>query len=434
MHVFELTSDKDYILASGEGEDIENTRRLNLKITDAAGRSDHLGDVPAWDDKGISNDWSATNNGPASVRVRNVAISFYSDLATKNECQGIELRYVKDPTALVESYEEKVRADSQVILTKTITIKGEAVPCSFQIEMRKVITHFRESGKGHIRVTANLSDGAQVSQELAFERVLSVNPEILDFYPDHGSAVSGASVGVNWNIQGSITGDVKAYLEGGGATTQILTQTGRKEVVVPRTTDYTLKLSKNDEKIDERTIKIQVLPVYLKTFRVDEDRKNARWEVCCATQITLDGTPCSPEEIENETQIRADRMTLKASDGNDAIISTLYGGKDPGQEEKDILHFRKTLSRHGGVWLLNVEWQKVSLARAGARAARGLRLELENKKTGLRETFYESDGEDIEAHEWEMLLEGCDASTISQDIQVTMDVVPVDGAPYTIKI
>lgn len=405
MTKLEVTSSPDSIIISGQGQSFENTLTLSLNL---------------WDDaEGVSE---------TAVKPRKVTVSFYSDFATKAECDQTTLTYQG------EKSEPELLKDGEFISAKSISIKGVTVPCRFGVLLKKAVSHFFEEGQAHIQVQVNLSDGTQLKQKLAFKRVTEQEPKILDFYPEHGSLLPGSQARLKWKIQGGIAKKGEAYIEGGGKTYPIAPKTESMLVPISKTAKFTLHLLKDEVHTDERELWVQVLPVYLKTFYVEESRKNAVWEICCAKTLKAGGESYSPEEIEYKKSIRDKTLLLEASDGKNRILSTLYCGREPGQEENDIRHFRKTLTFRSGIWFLNVQWQKLSLTSPQLKAARKLVLTFKDKKAGLEEVFYQAEGSDIHFHEWEMILENCSAETINQDVQIIMDVTSVDGAVYSITI
>lgn len=395
-----ITSDKDYIYYSEGKERIENTVTLTVDLKDAK---------------------------TAKRKVQNVIISFYSNFSRKQDCEQIQLIFVKDPKAETETMEADPKGNADIILKKKILIKAETAPCKFEIIMKKVVTILKDPGR--IDVTVNLTGGLAVQKTLKFEKH-SKTPELLDFYPNHGSALAGAEVYLNWETSGN--GTVK--LEADKKEIPISSKVKRQKVTVSKTTEYTLTLFQDQQQVDQRRTKIQVLPVYLKTFCLDEDRKNVIWEVCCAEKVTLNHHVVSAEEIQNETPVRGSKTVLEASGCGDRVISTLYCGRDPEKEERDIRLFRKTLSLRNGVWLLKAEWQKLAYNGPGLHIAKTLSLEWRDTKTGVREVFYRSEGEDVSPHSWEMLIEGHDSQMDSQDVEVIMNVVPMEGAAYAITL
>lgn len=296
-------------------------------------------------------------------------------------------------------------------------------------------------------VTTAKKGRTQVSCELYFEgglldsyiyEILKKQEEtvrIYDFYPDKGAAADGETIRLNWKVENA----EELILEvDGEEITQDRASSGCS-VKPTKSTRYRLK-AKNGEASDERETMIQVLPLFLQKFQINEEDQTVEWNVQCAVDDTVTVTAAASDVL--PVKMRGEKVSSESSrelkdfpcpgkiiltaKGVDTDIESIlyYGTPD---ERRDIVHFRKTITyyKNEGFQILNVEWKRYQLALKNT--AKSIRIVYQDRE---RNELYVIKGKDEleEEGSWEQILTGTDPERAGQNILVTMNVHVYQGA------
>lgn len=307
-----------------------------------------------------------------------------------------------------------------------------------KIKIRRLMTQ-KEAGEAWLDLKVypdNVEEECAGECRLVFEKQTAL-VEILDFYPADGAVSAGAGTELRWELSGELKDGIQLKLYEGeeGKEKEIALDPkvqSKKIENIKQTTAYTLKLTGQEgEKEDKKKTKIQVLPLYLKTFEPSSDSSGAVIEVCCAERVRLDGMefPFSRGELTEDWS--GESMYLEAGSGQDWVRARLYASTE---DEQNIALFRKTITCSRGMTLLNVASENLVLAgERKPRAVAGKALTLIDKKHGTETVFYVcNDEKDKNRQEWEMILEGYSGESVDKEIQIKMDVKEKSGKIITI--
>lgn len=300
----------------------------------------------------------------------------------------------------------------------------------FTLNLSNVVT---TAQKGQTQVSCELYYDGEFLDSYIYE-ILKKQEEtvkIRDFYPDKGAASDGETIQLNWKVENA----EELILEvDGEEITQDRASSGCS-VKPTNSTRYRLK-AKNGEASDERETMIQVLPVFLQKFQINEEDQTVEWNVPCAAEVTVTASDALPAEMSGEKVSSENSRSLKdfpcpgkiilTAKGVDTDIESVlyYGTPD---ERTDIAHFRKTITyyKHEGFQILNVEWKRYQLA--FKNTAKSIRIVYQDRE---RNELYVIKGKDAleEEGSWEQILTGTDPDRAGQNILVTMNVHVYQGA------
>lgn len=257
---------------------------------------------------------------------------------------------------------------------------------------------------------------------------------IRDFYPDKGAAYASEEIRLNWKVENAeeviLYVDGQAYPLGTAVSSCLVSPT--------KTTRYRL-MAKNGEASDQRETMIQILPVFLKTFRIIEDAsKNeceVEWEVLGSDNVEINGTKVNSKSAHSLKKSDCPRKIVLFAEGTDTDIeSVLYYGTP--EERKDIVHFRKTITyyKKSGFQILNVEWKGYQVELKNV--AKFIRIVYQDRE---RNELYPIRGMDKQEMEgsWEQILTGIDPAHVCDNIFMTMNVygyTGTDNRDYDITI
>lgn len=289
----------------------------------------------------------------------------------------------------------------------------------FELELSDVMTTAEE---GCARVSCELfCDGDLCGSHTydilkKWERKVVIN----DFYPDTGAAAAGERVFLNWKVENA---EKLTLYEDEKAVQQDAASHGCF-VNPQKSTRYRLK-AENGEESSQRETLIQVLPVFLKTFRINEEDETVEWEVLCAKSVKVNGEKVSPK---NSRSLKAfscpGKITLTADGMDTDIESVLYYGTQ--EERTDIMHFRKTITyyRDAGFQLLHVEWKKYQVTRENG--VKTFRIVYQDRE---RNELFVIGGKDSLPDEgsWDQLLTGVSYERAGENILMTMQICVYQG-------
>ncbi len=292
---------------------------------------------------------------------------------------------------------------------------------AFEVEFSNVIT---TAAEGVTQVGCEmsyegnpLSSGTYTIRKKKQEEAVRIR----DFYPDKGAAFKGEEIRLNWKVENAQT--LTLYVD----DIPYPQDTARSSYSVSPTksTRYCLK-AVNGEASDQRETLIQILPLYLKKFQLNEDMTEVEWDVLCAANVKINGKNVNAVNARSLKDFDCPGKIILTAEGTDTdIASVLYYGTE--EERKDIVHFRKTITyyKKSGFQILNVEWKRyqVDMRR---NVAKSIRIVYQDRE---RNELYAIKGKDeleIEGS-WEQILTGTDPERVCENILMTMNVSAYKG-------
>ncbi len=291
---------------------------------------------------------------------------------------------------------------------------------AFEVEFSNVIT---TAAEGVTRVGCQIcyeeksSSGTYTIRKKKQEEAVRIR----DFYPEKGAAFKGEEIRLNWKVENAQT--LTLYVD----DIPYPQDTARSSYSVSPTksTRYCLK-AVNGEASDQRETLIQILPLYLKKFQLNEDMTEVEWDVPCAESVTINGETVRTANTRSLKDFSCPGKIILTAKGTDTDIeSVLYYGTE--DERKDIVHFRKTITyyKEGGFQILNVEWKRyqVDMMR---NVAKSIRIVYQDRERNELYVIKGKDELEIEGS-WEQILTGTDPERVCENILMTMNVSAYKG-------
>ncbi|MCM1121507.1 MAG: hypothetical protein NC416_02880 [Eubacterium sp.] len=285
----------------------------------------------------------------------------------------------------------------------------------FEVEFSDVVT---TAAEGETQVGCEIYDGMTLFSSGTYtirKKKQEEAVKIRDFYPDKGAASAGEKIRLNWKVENAK--EVIFYADGQAYPQDMAVSSSFVSPV--QSTRYRLE-AKNGDASDQRETMIQILPVFLKTFQINEDTAEVEWEVLCAAKVTINGKKVSAANARSLKEFECPGKIVLTAEGTDTDIESVlyYGTPD---ERKDIVHFRKTITHYkkDGFQILNVEWQRYQVKLRDV--AKSIRIVYQDRE---RNELYAIRGKDeLEAEgSWEQILTGADPAHVRENILMTMNV------------
>lgn len=281
--------------------------------------------------------------------------------------------------------------------------------------MENVVTTAAE-GTADVKCTVDVLGEEPLEYQIEIIKEQDHSVEILDFYPDAGSASEGEQIRLNWFVQNAD----KLYLYSGTGKKEIDPSKSSETVTVPGTTEYVLE-AVNGENTDSRKTVVQVLPLYLKLFAVDYGEEIIKWDVCCGKNLTVNGklTSFASGSADLSEYSTGAPIILTAEGKNTSLESAVYYGTK--EQRTDVVHFQKTITYYTGFQILDVSWELFELTRKNV--AESIRIVFQDRE---RNQLYDIKGGESLGPKgsWQQILTGTDPERAGENILMTMYVKP----------
>lgn len=265
--------------------------------------------------------------------------------------------------------------------------------------------------------------------DLKIVKEQSHSVQILDFYPESGSAYKGEQVRLNWfaeNVE-------RLVLYSDGKEKELDKSHTSELVTVTKSAKYELKAF-NGTKKDSRETMIQVAPLFLGKFAVSYKEGKLFWDVCCGKNIKINNVPTQfssgSAELKNYTEGKA--VVLTAEGKNTSVESALYCATK--EQSTDVVHFQKTITFYKDFQILDVSWELYEMQRENV--AKSFRIVYQDRERN--ELHDIKGGESLGTKgNWQQILTGTESSRAGENILVTMYVESFQdeaAKDYTITI